>query len=131
MFGTSLGMIFAGSFLNGICYVFYFGLAPTYGSEVWPLHIVIGSGLCLCPESPWHLAHKGKLAQAEKSLKSLAIVDGAKIVAQMGKTNRLEKETLKSTMFFDCSKGHRFDAPRSPVCRFTCRSSAETSSLLC
>ena len=39
MFGTSLGMIFAGSFLNGICYVFYFGLAPTYGSEVVPYHL--------------------------------------------------------------------------------------------
>lgn len=48
------------------------------------LSIVIGSGLWLCPESPWHLAHKGKLAQAEKLLKSLTIVDGAKIVAQMG-----------------------------------------------
>ncbi|KAH7213108.1 hypothetical protein DER44DRAFT_862142 [Fusarium oxysporum] len=33
MFGTGLEMIFAGSFLNGICYVFCFVLAPTYVSE--------------------------------------------------------------------------------------------------
>lgn len=39
MFGTSVGMIFAGSFLNGICYVLYFGLAPTYASEVVPYHL--------------------------------------------------------------------------------------------
>lgn len=39
MFATNLGMLFAGEFLNGICYGFYFVLAPTYAAEVVPHHL--------------------------------------------------------------------------------------------
>ena len=39
MFATSLGMLFFGAFLNGVCYGFYIVLAPTYAAEVVPYHL--------------------------------------------------------------------------------------------
>lgn len=39
VFGTSIGMIFAGTFLNGISYGFYYVLAPLYAAEVVPYHV--------------------------------------------------------------------------------------------
>lgn len=39
MFATSLGMLFAGTFLNGVFYGFYFDIAPTYAAEVIPYHL--------------------------------------------------------------------------------------------
>jgi MFS transporter, SP family, general alpha glucoside:H+ symporter len=39
MFATSLEMLFAGATLNGVCYGFYFVIAPTYAAEVVPYHL--------------------------------------------------------------------------------------------
>lgn len=39
MFVNSIGMIFAGQYLNGICYGFYFVLVPSYAAKVVPYHL--------------------------------------------------------------------------------------------
>ncbi len=76
---------------------------------IWPVPIAIGC--YLAPESPWWLVRKGKLAQAERSLKRLARKEGFsqrdcdRQMAMMLHTNEMEKQVTSGTTYWDCFKG--------------------------
>jgi MFS transporter, SP family, general alpha glucoside:H+ symporter len=65
--------------------------------------------LLFAPESPWHLVRKGRLEEAEKSLKRLvrssANIDTKKTLATIVHTNNLEQELSTGTSYWDCFKG--------------------------
>lgn len=74
---------------------------------VWPAILI--PVLCFAPESPWHLVRKGKLEEAEKSLKRLqrkdADIDTKATLATIVHTNELELQLTAGTKYQDCFKG--------------------------
>ncbi|WEW57889.1 hypothetical protein PRK78_003356 [Emydomyces testavorans] len=69
---------------------------------IWPA--IILSGIFFAPESPWWLVRKGRLADAEMSLRRLA---SAKVVVKstlkmIVETDRLEQEMEAGTTYSDC-----------------------------
>lgn len=74
---------------------------------IWPVPILIA--VIFAPESPYYLIRKGKLKEAEHSIRRLASasenVDPAKTVAQMIHTNEIEKATTAGYTYWDCFKG--------------------------
>lgn len=70
---------------------------------VWPVPLCIG--MLFCPESPWWLLRKGRMADAEHSLQRLSPqTDAKKTLAMMIRTDEQEKE-LDSSSYLDCFKG--------------------------
>ncbi len=73
---------------------------------VWPLPLFIG---CLfAPESPWYLVRKGKLAEAEHSIKRLTSekFDRTKeTLAMIIHTVNYEEEIQTGTKYWDCFRG--------------------------
>ncbi len=72
---------------------------------VWPLPL-----FCIvffAPESPWWLVRKGRLEDAEGSLKRLGHdhTETRQTVAMMVHTNNLENEYETGSSFFDCFRG--------------------------
>ncbi|KAF8855164.1 maltose permease MAL31 [Acephala macrosclerotiorum] len=65
--------------------------------------------LLFAPESPWHLVRKGRLEEAEHSLKRLVRassgIDTKKTLAAIIHTNNLEQELSTGTSYMDCFKG--------------------------
>lgn len=74
---------------------------------MWPVFLI--PVLCFAPESPWHLVRKGRLEDAEKSLKRLqrkdAPIDPKNTLATIVHTNRLECELSAGTSYLDCFRG--------------------------
>jgi SP family general alpha glucoside:H+ symporter-like MFS transporter len=76
---------------------------------VWiPPLIVVGF---LCPESPWYLVRRGRLEEAERSLRRLASKDHyteetlAQTLALMKHTNEMERIEAEDASYRDCFRG--------------------------
>ncbi|KAJ3457880.1 hypothetical protein MRS44_015021 [Fusarium solani] len=76
---------------------------------VWPLPLAVA---CMfAPESPWWLARKDRLVEAEASLRRLCsapedVIDQRQTLAMINETLRLEKDTLRiQGGYLDCFKG--------------------------
>lgn len=78
--------------------------APFAAQWFWPVMILIG--IPFAPESPWWLVRKGRIEDAEKSLKKLAAkgVDMKPTLAMIIETDRLELEMETGTRYLDCFK---------------------------
>lgn len=75
---------------------------------MWPIPLFIG--VCFAPESPWWLVRRGRLEDAEHSLRRLTSgksvdFDPQKTISMMIHTTELEKETVAGTSYWDCFKG--------------------------
>ncbi|TID25675.1 putative maltose permease [Venturia nashicola] len=77
---------------------------PFAAQWFWVLAILIG--LPFAPESPWWLARKGRLDEAEHSLRRLASsnVDVKPTLAMIVETDRLEHELEMGFKYSDCFK---------------------------
>ncbi|KAF2767354.1 general substrate transporter [Teratosphaeria nubilosa] len=82
--------------------------APFAAQWFWPVIILIGCPFA--PESPWWLVRKGRLEDAEKSLRRLASVsvDVKPTLAMIIETDRLEQELEAGTTYWDCFKHINF-----------------------
>ncbi|KAK9366858.1 general substrate transporter [Lipomyces kononenkoae] len=82
---------------------------------VWPSFLI--PLMFFAPESPWHLVRKGKLEEAEKSLRRLqskkANIDPKLTLATIVHTNKLEEELSVGTSYFDCFRG--FELRRTEI----------------
>ena len=82
---------------------------------VWPAFLF--PILLFAPESPWHLVRKGRLEEAEHSLKRLvrssANIDTKQTLAIIVHTNNLEQELSTGTSYMDCFKG--FERRRTEI----------------
>jgi SP family general alpha glucoside:H+ symporter-like MFS transporter len=82
---------------------------------VWPAFLI--PLLCFAPESPWHLVRKGRLAEAEKSLRRLqrasAPIDPKETLATIVHTNNTEEELAAGTSYLDCFRG--FERRRTEI----------------
>ena len=69
--------------------------------------VIIVALLPFCPESPWHLVRKSKLAEAEHALKRLmhSSLDPKAALAHIQLTTALEMEERDSTSFAECFRG--------------------------
>lgn len=78
--------------------------APFAAQWVWPLIILIGWPFA--PESPWWLVRKGRIEDAERSLRRLASqkVDVKPTLAMIIETDRLEQEMEAGSTYLDCVK---------------------------
>lgn len=77
---------------------------------MWPVPIFIA--VWFAPESPWWLVRRGRLEEAERSIRRLSRnsddVDPAKVVAMMVHTTEIEKTIVtntEGTSYFDCFRG--------------------------
>ncbi|KZZ99412.1 maltose permease MAL31 [Moelleriella libera RCEF 2490] len=74
---------------------------------VWP--VILIPVLSFAPESPWHLVRKGRLQEAEASLRRLqsdsADIDTKATLATIVHTNETEKQLTAGTTYQDCFKG--------------------------
>lgn len=72
---------------------------------IFPIIILVL--LPFCPESPWYLVRKGKLAEAEHSLQRLMhpSMDAKAALAHIQLTTVLEMEESTTSTFADCFKG--------------------------
>jgi MFS transporter, SP family, general alpha glucoside:H+ symporter len=74
---------------------------------MWPAILI--PVLSFAPESPWHLVRKGRLEEAEKSLRRLqnknADIDVKATLANIVHTNELEKQLTCGTSYWDCFRG--------------------------
>jgi SP family general alpha glucoside:H+ symporter-like MFS transporter len=86
---------------------------------VWPIPLFIL--VWLAPESPWWLVRRGKLEEAESSVRRLLSpgmdVDPKQQVAMMVHTVNAEREIEKSATYLECFKG--FDLRRTEIAFFT------------
>lgn len=82
---------------------------------VWPAFLI--PILFFAPESPWHLVRKGRLEDAENSLRRLvnksANIDTKETLAMIVHTNKLEEEMAIGTSYKDCFRG--FERRRTEI----------------
>lgn len=73
----------------------------------WIWCAIIIPGMFFVPESPWWLVRKGRLEEAEASLKKLASrkVNTKATLAVIIETDRLERELEMGSTYWDCFKG--------------------------
>lgn len=73
----------------------------------WFWVAIIIPGMAFVPESPWWLVRKGRLDDAEKSLRRLSSkkVNVAATLAIIVETDRLEQEMEAGSTYWDCVKG--------------------------
>ncbi|OJD14228.1 hypothetical protein AJ78_05414 [Emergomyces pasteurianus Ep9510] len=76
----------------------------------WFWTAVILAGVFFAPESPWWLVRKGRLEDAENSLRRLAAssVDVRPTLSMIIETDRLEQQMEAGTNFGDCFKKSNF-----------------------
>jgi SP family general alpha glucoside:H+ symporter-like MFS transporter len=83
---------------------------------IWPLPLFCI--MAFAPESPWWLVRKNRIAEAEHSLKRLAMsdadIDTKATAAMLVHTNNLELELESGTSYLDCFKGT--DYRRTEIC---------------
>lgn len=83
---------------------------------MWPA--ILFPIVCFAPESPWWLVRRGRLQDAERSVKRLSRTSGRiepkQTVAMMVHTNNLEVESETGSSFLDCFKG--VDLRRTEIC---------------
>lgn len=76
---------------------------------IWPIPIIVGT--LLCPESPWWLVRKGRLAEAKDAIRKLTTpVEGVEFdidahVEMMVVTNQFEIETNAGSNYWHLFKG--------------------------
>jgi SP family general alpha glucoside:H+ symporter-like MFS transporter len=74
---------------------------------MWP--VILIPVLVFAPESPWHLVRKGRIEDAEKSLRRLqsksANIDIKDTLATIVHTNQLEVQLAAGTSYWDCFRG--------------------------
>ncbi|KAK9366859.1 general substrate transporter [Lipomyces kononenkoae] len=84
----------------------------------WPAFLI--PLLFFAPESPWHLVRKGRLEDAEKSLRRLQSkssgIDVKQTLAAIVHTNKLEQELSIGTSYWDCFKN--FERRRTLIACF-------------
>jgi len=87
----------------------------------WMLPVPLAIGIFLAPESPWWLYRKGRIQEAEKSLRRLqSNVDEeelANTMSMMAYTINIENETNKTSSYWDLFKG--INLRRTEVTVFT------------
>ena len=75
----------------------------------WAWPAILFPILCFAPESPWHLVRKGRIEEAEASLKRLvrrsANIDTKATLASIIRTNKLEEDLTTGTAYRDCFRG--------------------------
>jgi len=75
----------------------------------WTWPVFLFPILLFAPESPWHLVRKGRLEEADHSLKRLVRassgIDTKDTLAIIVHTNNLEQELATGTSYLDCFKG--------------------------
>ncbi|KAL1887532.1 hypothetical protein Sste5346_010143 [Sporothrix stenoceras] len=79
---------------------------PVAVQWVWP--VIIVPLVIFCPESPWWLVRKGRLAEAEHSFRRLSSVgpeEAKAAVALMVETTELERSLAEGESYADCFKG--------------------------
>ena len=85
---------------------------------VWPAFLI--PLIYFAPESPWHLARKNRLEEAEQSIRRLQSGEGAqdpkKTLATIIYTNNLEEQLCVGTSYHDCFKG--FELRRTEIACF-------------
>lgn len=74
----------------------------------WPALLI--PILIFAPESPWHLVRKGRVEEAERSLKRLQRTSARKVnvrstLSTIVHTNNLEMEMTAGTSYWDCWRG--------------------------
>lgn len=82
---------------------------------VWPVPLFIL--IIFAPESPWWLARKNRIADAEKSLRKLSSRSPQELngtLSQIIYTTRLEEELETGGSYLDCFKG--IDLRRTEIC---------------
>ena len=74
---------------------------------MWP--VLLFPILLFAPESPWHLVRRGRLEEAERSLRRLqrksALIDPKQTLATIIHTDNLEQELATGTSYRDCFRG--------------------------
>ena len=71
---------------------------------IWPVLLFVG--ILFCPESPWWLVRKGRIEDAERSLKRLTNGVGTEqTVAMMLRTTQEENQVGGDASYWDCFKG--------------------------
>ena len=83
---------------------------------IWPSFLI--PLLCFAPESPWHLVRKGRLGEAERSLRRLQSsqatgIDVKETLAAIVHTNNLERDLQVGTSYLDCFRG--FELRRTEI----------------
>ncbi|EXJ57714.1 uncharacterized protein A1O5_12504 [Cladophialophora psammophila CBS 110553] len=82
---------------------------------IWPTFLI--PLLSFAPESPWYLVRKGRLDEAEKSLRRLqsrtAKIDPKETLANIIHTNNLEQSLQIGTSYIDCFRG--FELRRTEI----------------
>lgn len=79
----------------------------------WPVMLV--PLIYFAPDSPWHLARKNKLVEAEQALRRLQSpdMDPKRTLAQIVYTNKLEEKLSVGTSYWDCFRG--FERRRTEI----------------
>ncbi len=82
---------------------------------IWPCFLI--PAIWFAPESPWHHVRKGRLEEAERSLRRLQKDPSGqeikKTLATIVYTNNLEEELSVGTSYWDCFKG--FELRRTEI----------------
>ncbi|OAL30088.1 hypothetical protein AYO20_08891 [Fonsecaea nubica] len=92
------------------------GFRIPFGCQwIWPAFLI--PLLSFAPESPWYLVRKGRLEDAEKSLRRLqsrtAKIDPKDTLADIVRTNNLEQSLQIGTSYVDCFRG--FELRRTEI----------------
>jgi SP family general alpha glucoside:H+ symporter-like MFS transporter len=91
----------------------------------WVLPVPLAIGIFLAPESPWWLYRKGRVADAEKSLRRLQTnvseEELANIMSMMGYTINLENEMSATSSYWDLFKGVNLRRTEITVLTYVCQ----------